>query len=255
MKVIAQFNIDSLKINNGFNLNNINLNIYENQINTIIGKNGSGKSTLLSIMTKYLKPKKNQLIIEQKDILDINYKKLSKLVSIAPQINNIYEDMLVYDYLELSRSPYANFLGFLNKEDKNKILEIAKTLKIEHLLYKKFNELSGGERQKIVLSSCLIQDTKIIIMDEPLTFLDLKNQLEIIELIQDLKNKYNKTIILVLHELEFAFNISDFISIIDNGTIVLSDKPINVLTNQNMKNYFNIDANFKLVDKKNKLIY
>lgn len=255
MKAIIEFKINHLKINDKFSLNNVNFSIYENKINTIIGKNGSGKSSILNLLVKNYKLDNNDLFIDNKDINKISYKELSHLISFIPQINTIHEEMLVYDYLELCRSIYANFLGFLSKKEKNKIIEVTTKLQISNLIYKTFKELSGGERQKVLISGCLVQDTPIIVMDEPLTYLDLNNQIEILDLIKSLKNDYSKTIILVLHELEYAYNVSDQLTLMNNGNLVCSNIPKNVLTTENMKKYLNINASFKIVENKNKLIY
>lgn len=255
MKTIVDFKIDKYVLNRSFSLKEIYFNIYENSINTIIGKNGSGKSTILNLLTKNLKAYKNTVYLKEKDINNYSLKNISHTISFVPQINDIHNEMLIYDYLELTRSVYANFLGFISKEDKNKILSVCKKLNIDHLINKSFKEISGGERQKILIAGCLIQDTEIILMDEPLTYLDINNQLEIIDLIQNLKNEYKKTIILVLHELEYAYNISDYLTLIHNGTLIKSDIPKKVLTSENMDKYLNIKAKFEMIKNKSKLIY
>lgn len=246
--------IDFQKISKNFAIENFELDIKENNINTIIGKNGSGKSSILKMITKEVPIKNNSIFFGDKDINNISYKELSLLISYMPQMINIHGELLVNDYLELSRSMYANFFGILSKKDMDIIDTICKELEIVNLRNKKFLELSGGERQKILLASCLIQDTPIIILDEPLTYLDTNNQIEFIKIIKLAKEKYKKTIIMVLHEIEIAFNIADNISLMSNGKLIISDVPNKVLTNQIMKDFLLIDGEFKKIKNQWKLV-
>lgn len=250
-----EIKINELKINKQFCLKEIEFSITNNEIVVIVGQNGSGKSSLIKSIIKENNVKNDMVLLQNKDINKISFKELSFLVSYVPQINNLSNEMLVYDYLELSRSMYANFLGFLNNKEKAKILEVAKQLNIENLLYQKFEALSGGQRQKIVVASCLVQNTPIIIMDEPLTYLDINNQIEMVKLIKELKNQFQKTIIIVLHELELAFNLADKVLLLNNGKQIMFDIPDKVFSKNNLKKYFNVDACFKKIDGCYKLIY
>lgn len=250
---LIKISINKINISNNFKLNNINFNISENSICSLIGNNGAGKSSLLNLIIKNHKIPNNNIWINDEDLNHISYKKLSLKISFVPQINNVYEELLVYDFVAMGRIPHTNTFGILKKEDKQVIDEVFHILNIEKFKNNYFGSLSGGERQKVIIANALVQQTPIIIMDEPLTYLDLKAKDEIIDIIKDLKNKYKKTIIMAIHELEIAANISDQIVIFYNGTTPVSGKPLEVITDINLLNYLGVKRKVSVENKQIKI--
>lgn len=251
---LIKININQINISNSFKLNNINFEINENAICSFIGNNGAGKSSLLNLIIKNRKiPNNNNIWINNEDINNISYKKLSLKISFIPQINSIYEELLVYDFVAMGRIPHTNTFGILKKEDKKIIDEVFHLLNIEKFKNNYFGTLSGGERQKVIIANALVQQTPIIVMDEPLTYLDLKAKDEIINIINDLKNKYKKTIVMAIHELEIAANISDQIVIFYNGTTPISGKPIEVINDANLLNYLGVKRKVTVENKQIKI--
>lgn len=250
---LIRFNIDKINISNSFKLSNINFEISKNSICSFIGNNGAGKSSLLNLIIKNRKIPNNNILINNEDLNNISYKKLSLKMSFIPQINSIYEELLVYDFVAMGRIPHTNTFGILKKEDKKIIDEVFQLLNIEKFKNDYFGTLSGGERQKVIIANALVQETPIIIMDEPLTYLDLKAKDEIIKIINDLKNKYKKTIIMAIHELEIAANISDQIVIFYNGTTPVQGKPLEVITDANLLNYLGVNRKITVENKQIKI--
>ncbi|WP_036448904.1 ABC transporter ATP-binding protein [Mycoplasmoides pirum] len=245
-----KINISYLKMYSFFELKNINLEIKKNSICSWIGNNGSGKTTLINLLIKNYKCENNMIFIDDLDINKFSYKNLSKFISYVPQINSIYPELSVWDFVCIGRLPYTNFLGFLKKEDKKIINEILETLNILDLKDRKIGSLSGGQKQKVIIANALVQETPIIILDEPLNHLDVEAQDEIIKLILELKNKLFKTIIVVLHNFEIAANISDYIACFFQGSIPLYGTPKEVITSENIKKYFGVNRTIYIENNK-----
>ena len=201
--------INQFKISNTFALSNVNFDIAKGSICTLIGNNGSGKTSFLNLLVKNHKLSKDMIYLDKQDLADLSFKSLSKYLAYVPQNNLIYPEVSVIDFISMGRLPHTNFLGVLSRKDKAIIDDVIDELKITHLKQQTFGSLSGGQRQKVIIANALVQETPIIILDEPLNFLDLKASDEICELIKHLKYQFNKTIILVLHEIQIAANLAD----------------------------------------------
>lgn len=210
----------------------LSLFIYENRVSFFLGKNGSGKTTLLKMLNGILKPESGDVYIKQKKINTYSPLHLSKVVSYVPQSINSFNDFVVLDYLVLGRYPYIKHRFSL--EDYNIARNVAMKMGIEGLLKKTMIELSGGQKQLIAITRALIQDTPIVIMDEPMSALDLGNQAEVLHRINMLKSD-GKTVILTTHNPLHAFQIDCIVYIIDNGKLVSQGMPADILNNQNIQ--------------------
>ncbi|HHV97566.1 MAG TPA: ABC transporter ATP-binding protein [Clostridiaceae bacterium] len=204
-------------------IKNINIDFEESSITSIIGKNGCGKTTLLKTASNLLKPFSGKITIRGEDVLSISNKELAKKISYLPQHRPV-PNITVYNLVMHGRYPYLGFSRTPRKKDKE-IVEMA----IEHMglnnyINKNILELSGGERQKAYIAMILAQDTDIIFLDEPTTFLDINHQLEILEIIKNLKTM-RKTIVMVLHDLNSALRCSDKVCLLEKGEIVICDTP------------------------------
>ncbi|WP_027119665.1 ABC transporter ATP-binding protein [[Mycoplasma] testudinis] len=242
--------IPFLKISDRFNLSNIKFEIPDKKVTALVGNNGTGKTTLLNCLVKNQKIKKNQILIDGNDITKISYKMLAKQIAFIPQINDIFKDISAYDYLSMGRLPHTNFLGILNKNDRKIINDVITELKIEKIVTQPIGKLSGGERQKIIIGNALVQQTPIIVLDEPLSYLDLKSKEEIIGLISQFSKIHQKTIVIVIHELELAANIADQIVVFYDGKTSLIGEPKNVITSTNIKKYFGVEKQVKFENNK-----
>lgn len=245
-----EFNIPSLKIYSNFSLNNINFVVPNKTICALIGNNGSGKTSLINLLVKNQPCKANMIFVNNIDLNKLSYKELSKFVSYVPQINYIYPELSVWDFVSIGRLPHTNFLGFLTKKDKKIINNVLDLLKINHLASCKISQLSGGQLQKIIVANALVQETSIVVFDEPLNHLDLKSQEELCLLIKNLRDQFEKTILVVLHDIEIAANLADKIVIVNNGKTPIIGAPINVITSENIKAYFGVNRIVKKVNNK-----
>jgi len=244
-----------IKLNNitaGYNkveiIKNINIDFKDGSITSIIGKNGCGKTTLLKTASNLLKPFRGEITIMGKDISDIPGKELAKNVSFLPQ-NRTVPNMTVYNLVMHGRYPYLGFSRTPLKKDREIVKKAIELMGLYKYVNKNIHELSGGQRQKVYIAMVLAQDTDIIFLDEPTTYLDINHQLEILEEIKKLK-KMGKTIVMVLHDLNSALSCSDRICLMDNGEIVIYDTPQAVFESREIDRVFRVFSSQVLTENK-----
>lgn len=233
-------------------LNNISMKVTKGSWNTILGPNGSGKSTLIKLLARINKIKNGEIKINNIDIYNYKNKDFAKNVSYIPQIIEIPDGILVYDFVALGRNPYSNFIGNLSKNDKEKIKSSMIETNVWEFKDTMVNNLSGGQRQSVLLAMILAQDTDIILLDEPTTYLDIRNQYELLELLDKLHHN-GKTIIAILHDINQAVQYSDCIHIMKDGQIVKSGHPSKIITEELLVNVYGIktklhkNGNYKFI--------
>lgn len=234
-----------------FILNVKNWAIDKGTFAVLLGPNGSGKSTLLKILMRILPYHEGSIKFGMKEIHSINRKDFAKLVAYVPQSVNTIFPYSVYEIVMMGRTPYLNFMGFEKEEDRKIVDESLQLLEISHLKHKGINEISGGELQRVIIARALAQKSKVILLDEPNAHLDIEHQIIIFNLLNRLKNEQNLTVIAVSHDLNLAGIYSDEIAFMVNGNIVINGKKNEVLTEENIKNVFNIDTKIFHSDKQN----
>lgn len=200
----------------------LNLTIPKQQITTIIGPNGSGKSTLLHLLANLLKPKSGNIYIEQSNIASIKLKEFAKKVAIVNQRNTVGKDELVKSIVAYGRLPYLKFTHRYTKEDYEIISWAMEVTGISDIQNEKMGNLSGGQSQRVWIAMALAQNTDILLLDEPTTYLDIKYQYELLELISTLNKQYHKTIIMVLHDLNQALHYSDYLIAMKSGKVLFA---------------------------------
>ncbi len=236
----------------GFSLSDINLSFKENNIYGVIGKNGSGKTTLLKILSNILKDYKGIIRVDKKDIKEFKRKSLSKLISFLPQEFLFFSEISVFYFLLLARYPYLNnFKGFSIK-DYEITEKIVREFNLETLKDRNINNLSGGEKKRVLFASLFITDSKYIILDEPDAFLDPPHIKEITDSIFKLKEK-GKTIILSSHSINFITLLSDYIIGLKEGKLIHFDKNNRENNDKLFNNIF--DFRFNSILTKERLIY
>ncbi|NMA65426.1 MAG: ABC transporter ATP-binding protein [Clostridiaceae bacterium] len=164
-------------------IKNINISLEEGSITSIIGKNGCGKTTLLKTASNLLKPFSGQITVNGKDISTIPNKELAKKLSFLPQLRAV-PNITVYNLVMHGRYPYLGFSRTPQKEDKIIVEKAIESMNLGEYINKNIQELSGGQRQKVYIAMILAQNTDIIFLDEPTTYLDINHQLEILEIIK-----------------------------------------------------------------------
>jgi len=225
-------------------LRSINLYFEENTITSIIGPNGSGKTTLIKILAGILSPAKGRIIFKDMILEKIPRKERARYISYVPQKFTTEVPYTVREILMMGRYPYENFL-LTSSESFRKIEEVASKLGIEKLLERPFAQLSGGEQRMVVIARALVQDTPVIVLDEPSSFLDITHKHIFLDLLLTMKNE-GKTVIMVTHDLNTASLYSDQVTILKDGTIFRTGTPEDVLTFKNIFEAFNTEVYYTL---------
>ena len=227
----------------------LNLTIKKGEITTFLGKNGCGKSTLIKLLSKNITNYTGNIFLENKELKSYSLKELATKLSIVYQNNITPQEITVFDMVSFARLPYQNI--FFYKQTKEDIEKINFALKETNLIeYKntKASELSGGQLQRVYISMCLAQDTEIIILDEPTTFLDIKYQKSIMKLVKQLNQELGLTIIMVLHDINQAITYSDNIVALLDGKIVKTDKAHTLLNEELLNKIY--DTEIKIENNK-----
>lgn len=213
-------------------LNGISFEIERGKITTVIGANGCGKSTLFNVMTKNLKPLKGEVLLEGENIKNISLNKFAKKVAIVHQYNTAPPDISVEALVSYGRLAYKGIRGAKNEENQKYINLALEATGIEKLRKKRISELSGGQRQRVWIAMALAQNTKLLFLDEPTTYLDIKYQIEILKLVKKLNEKMGITVIMVLHDINQALYYSDNIIAMKEGKIVANGKAQEVINSE-----------------------
>lgn len=199
-------------------LQDINLTIEDNKITALIGANGAGKSTLLGVISRLIEPSSGEVLLDGDLIKNIKTRDIAKKLAILKQTNQISLRITIRDLVSFGRFPHNP--GRLKPEDLDKIDESLTYMNIKDIEYKYLDELSGGQRQRAYIAMILAQDTKYILLDEPLNNLDMKYAVEMMMILERLVKELGKTIIVVMHDINFAAAFSDEIVALKDGQVV-----------------------------------
>ncbi len=223
-------------------INNVNITIPPNKISVIIGSNGCGKSTLLKSFARLLKPKLGNVTINDTPIKEFHSKNLAQILGLLPQSPIVPEGISVFDLVSRGRFPYQSFLKVNSKEDKKAVEEALKIMNIQDLANRNIDELSGGQRQRVWIAMALAQQTDILLLDEPTTYLDISYQIEILDLLTDINKKHKTTIVMVLHDINLSARYADYIFAINKGNLICEGIPSKVISEELIKEVFNLDC-------------
>ena len=220
----------------------LNLDIPKGKITTIIGSNGCGKSTILKTIARIIQAKSGDIFVNNINIKEQSPKDLAKVMAVLPQSPQAPSGLTVEELISYGRFPHQKGFGKMRKEDEDIVTWALKSTGIEEFRERPMEALSGGQRQRAWIAMALAQQTEILILDEPTTYLDLAHQLEILKLLEDLNRKQGTTIVMVIHELNNAARFADHMIGVKKGKVVCQGTAHEVMTKENLKELFNIDA-------------
>lgn len=223
-------------------LQGVSLGIPSNKISIIIGSNGCGKSTLLKTMARLIKPISGQVMLDDKSINKIPPKELARVLGLLPQSPIVPEGITVADLVGRGRFPHQSFLKGWSTEDYDAVAEAMEMMNITELADSHIDELSGGQRQRVWIAMALAQQTDILFLDEPTTYLDITYQVEILDLLTDLNRKHGTTIVMVLHDINLSARYADYIFALHKGRLVSEGTPAHVITSELIKDIFNLNC-------------
>jgi len=222
-------------------LKNIEFEMWIGEMLSIVGPNGSGKSTMLKCLNRILKTKQNTVLIDGQDANKLTIKQLSMLMGYVPQNSTSTFPFTVFDVVLMGRKPYIHWN--IGERDNEIVAEMLDFLGIGHLAMRHFNELSGGEQQKVIIARALAQQPKLMLLDEPTSSLDIKHQLEILCMLKSLAQSKERSVVVSMHDLNLASRFSDRMLMLKNGCMYALGTPEEVLTEKNIEAVYGIKAN------------
>lgn len=223
-------------------LNKVDFAVPNGQLTILIGPNGCGKSTLLKSLARILTPKGGVVRLDDQDIHQGRTRDVAKKLALLPQDPVAPEGMTVREVVAQGRFPHQNILRQWSKEDERAIEEAMSVAQVSDFAHRSIDELSGGQRQRCWIAMVLAQETDLILLDEPTTFLDLKIQVDVMNLLARLAHEKQRTLVVVLHELNLASAYADYLVMMRDGVIVESGTPEAVFNSENLNAVFGLDA-------------
>lgn len=230
-------------------LNGVSTTIQQGKVTTIIGPNGCGKSTLLSVLSRSNLPKAGVASLANRDLVLYKPKEFAKKLAIVYQQNDVPKDLTIEKLVGFGRLPYKTLLQRNEQED---LRAIDWALTVTNLIDKRHKDLealSGGERQRVWIAMALAQQSEILCLDEPTTYLDIYYQIELLELVKSLNEQHGLTIVMVLHDINQAIRYSDEIIMMKDGNIIAEGPPRKVITKEVIKEVYGVHAVFKEDDE------
>ncbi len=234
-------------------IEDVSLKIEKGTITSFIGPNGAGKSTLISMISRLIAKDEGDITIDGKDIFKTKSNELAKKISILKQSNNINLKLTVRELVSFGRFPYSQ--GKLTKEDWEKVDEAIAYLELEEIQDKYLDQLSGGQRQRAHIAMTVAQDTEYILLDEPLNNLDMRHANQIMKTLRRLVDEKGKTVVIVIHDINFASCYSDQIVALKDGKIVKQGRACDVIDKCVLRELYDMDIDIKEIDNKRICFY
>lgn len=220
----------------------LNLTIEEGKVTTIIGPNGCGKSTLLKTIGRILKKQQGTVYLQEQNMQNLSTKDIAKKLAILSQTPIAPGQLKVEELIAYGRYPHRNNVNRLTNKDEEMIewaLTVTNTMEYRN---RELAQLSGGQRQRVWLAMALAQETNILLLDEPTTYLDMAHQLEVLDIVKSLNEQHSCTVVMVLHDINHAARYSDHLIAMRKGIIMQTGTPQEILSAEVMRKVFNIDA-------------
>ncbi|MBD0383494.1 ABC transporter ATP-binding protein [Paenibacillus sedimenti] len=224
----------------------LNLQIPKGKITVFIGSNGCGKSTLLRSLARLLKPKSGSILLDSSEIAKLTTKEVARRMAILPQGPSAPEGLTVLQLVKQGRYPYQSWLQQWSAEDEIKVQNALRLTNMLPYTDRSVDSLSGGQRQRAWIAMTLAQDTPTILLDEPTTYLDLTHQIEVLDLLYELNENEQRTIVMVLHDINLACRYAHHIAAIKDGSVYAEGKPEDIINEKLLQDVFDMKCNVSL---------
>lgn len=231
----------------------VSINVPKGKLIAFIGSNGAGKSTLISIMSRTLAKTSGNVFIDEKDIIKWDNNKLSQRLSILKQSNHLNIRLTVRELVSFGRFPYSQ--DRLTKEDIQHVDAALSYLDLHDLENSYLDELSGGQRQMAYIAMVIAQDTEYIFLDEPLNNLDMKHSVKIMKVLKNLVEEMNKTIMVVIHDINFVSCYADYVIAMKKGRVIKEGKTEEIINKNVLREVYGMDIDVELINGKNICLY
>lgn len=223
-------------------MHGVNLDIPRGKISVIVGANACGKSTLLKTIARLIPPSEGAVLLDGHRVDQLNTRELARTLGLLPQTPIAPEGIVVADLVARGRQPYQRLFAGRTAADEEAIARALDATHTAELADRTVQELSGGQRQRVWVAMALAQETAVLLLDEPTTFLDLTNQIEVLDLLTDLNRSQATTIVMVLHDINLAARYADHLFAMREGRLVASGPPAQVVTPELIREVFDLDA-------------
>jgi iron complex transport system ATP-binding protein len=220
----------------------LNIRIKKNRFYCVVGPNGSGKTTLIKIIARGLNPGVGKVFINGADITGLKHRDIAKVVAMVPQYSSIDFDFSVLDIVLMGRMPYVKRFQSESAHDMDVVKSSMEGTDIWNLRDKNINRISGGERQRVILARGLAQEAEILLLDEPVSQLDIQHQVGLMDLVRKLVDEKRKTAVAVLHDMNLAATYCDEMILMNNGSVIAVGSPEEVLTKENLERVYSINV-------------
>lgn len=234
-------------------ISNVSVTIPKGKITAFIGPNGAGKSTLLSMISRLIMKDSGNVYIDDKEISEVNDKELAKKISILKQSNNINIRLTIRELVSFGRFPYSQ--GNLTKEDWEHVDKAIEYMELEDIQHKYLDQLSGGQRQRAYIAMVIAQDTEYVLLDEPLNNLDMKHSVQIMKVLRRMVDELGKTVVIVIHDINFASCYSDYIVALKDGKIVKQGKTEEIMNRETLKEIYGMDMEIQCINGNQICVY
>jgi iron complex transport system ATP-binding protein len=228
-------------------VDHVSMTIPKGKITSFIGPNGAGKSTLLSIVSRLIAKDEGEVLIDGEEVSTTNNKTLAKKLSILKQANDINVRLTVRQLVSFGRFPYSQ--GRLTDMDEKMIDSAIHYMELETMENKFLDQLSGGQKQRAYIAMVIAQDTEYILLDEPLNNLDMKHSVQIMKVLRRLADELGKTIVIVLHDVNFASVYSDYIVALRDGKVIKKGPTEEIIRNGVLKEVYDMDIKIQDIDQ------
>lgn len=234
-------------------VDDVELDLPRGKIIAFIGSNGAGKSTLISLISRTLAKDDGQIFIDDKELKEWKSKELAKRLSILKQTNHLNMRLTIRELVSFGRFPHSS--GRLTKNDEKAVDEAIAYLELEELQDRFLDELSGGQRQMAYIAMVIAQDTEYIFLDEPLNNLDMKHSVQIMKVIKRLVEDLNKTVMVVIHDINFVSCYADYVIAMKNGKIVRSGNTSEIINSSVLEEVYGLNISVNDIQGKNICVY
>ncbi|WP_374299004.1 ABC transporter ATP-binding protein [Paracoccus sp. (in: a-proteobacteria)] len=223
-------------------LHGLDLDVLPGRITAIVGANACGKSTLLRTMSRLLSPRAGQVLLDGKAIHRMAPRQVARVMGLLPQSPIAPEGITVADLVSRGRHPHHGLLSRWSPGDDRAVADALEATKTTDLAERAVDELSGGQRQRVWIAMALAQQTDLLLLDEPTTFLDISHQVEVLDLLTDLNHRAGTTVVMVLHDLNLAARYADHLVAMAGGRLHAQGSPEAVLTAETVRAVFGLDS-------------
>ncbi|MBE4909643.1 ABC transporter ATP-binding protein [Bacillus luteolus] len=231
----------------------VSVNIQKGKITSFIGPNGAGKSTLLSMISRLIPVDSGEVFIDDKDLTKSKSNELAKKISILKQSNNVNLRLTVRELVSFGRFPYSQ--GRLTREDWKFVDEAIDYMELADMQDKFLDQLSGGQKQRAFIAMVIAQDTEYILLDEPLNNLDMKHSVQIMKVLRRLVDELGKTVVIVIHDINFASCYSDYIVALKDGKVVKEGKTDEIINRAVLKDIYDMDIEIQCINENKICVY